>query len=720
MALLLRSQGRTEIARSIYRDIYSENDYYYFYVARTLNWLDEEDPEAPIDSGSYSNTAHRNTMFVKRVQASDVAIMIERRNWTLGTVYDSYDDAYGELDTNGDLITAHSGVTNLADANFYVLTDELNVYKCIYNGGDAPSTVKPSGTDTNIFETSDGYLWKFMFRVEASDASKFLTSTHIPVRKMAGLGEPDFDVNGQIDYITITSPGSGYDQAPFVVIQGDGKTAPDVVIDSSTGAGAKAFAICGVNEETNAFEVSDIVVTTGGSGYKSAVTKTFNGSSSANVSLTGNTITIENHGFETGEIVTYTNGGGTSIGGLTNNRPYYIISVDQNTISLAVSETNANEEIPVDLTSYGTGSNHTLAFAGTTVYLLGGGGSGATATPTIVDGTITSIQVTNGGSGYKGARATCQITDGAVSSVTVVEPGSGFTFANVLFVPRDGDPTETATASAVLGFVEGGVPQENVEAAAVPGTIDRIEVLNGGADYVEGDAVVTITGDGQDAEAIVSLADGAVTGVIITNPGAGYTFADVTIKNINEDSPGAGATFRAILSPYGGHGSNSQKELFAKTLSLTVSLTNESSDTFLNNDFRQIGILINPRKYNSSDIFTSDTGNCCYVAGINNPDLFDYDDVIETDDGGRFIVVQKEDKNLDGTVDAIHLLPIIPLIGEGSVMTNVTKDVAGMEVLNLTPPEVNNKSGEIMYIDNRIKIIRTADQVEKVRALINF
>lgn len=720
MALLLRSQGRTEIARSIYRDIYSENDYYYFYVARTLNWLDEEDPEAPIDSGSYNNTAHRNTMFVKRIQASDVALMIERRNWSLGTVYDSYDDAYGEEDANGDLIVAHSGVTTLSEANFFVLTDELNVYKCIYNGGNVPSTVKPTGTDTDVFETSDGYLWKFMFRVEAADASKFLTSTHIPVRKMAGLGEPDFDVNGQIDYITVTSPGSGYSEAPFVIIQGDGKTAPEVVIDSSTGSGAQAFAICGINEETNVYEVSSIVVTNGGSGYKSAVTKSFDGSTSSVVNLTTNRITVTAHGFETGQVVTYSNGSGTSIGGLTNNRPYFVIAIDSNTISLAVSESNAEDGVAVDLTAYGTGSSHSLTFAGTTVYLLGGGGSGATATATIVDGEITAIDVTDGGSGYKGARATCTLTSGAVSSVTVTEPGSGFTFANVIFVPRDGDPTETATATAVLGFVEGGVPQENVEAAAIPGTIDRIEILNGGSDYVEGDAVVVITGDGQDAEAVVSLTDGAVTGITITNPGAGYSFAEVTISNINEDSPGTGATFRPILSPYGGHGSNSQKELFAKTLSLTVSLTNESSDTFLNNDFRQIGVLINPRKFGSNDIFSSDTGNCCYVAGINNPDLYDYDDVIETDDGGRFIVVQKEDADLNGTVDSIHLLPIIPLIGVGSVLTNVTQDLAGGEVLSLTAPEVNNKTGEIMYIDNRVKIIRTADQVEKVRALINF
>jgi hypothetical protein len=107
MPLLLRSQGRQEIARSVYRDIYNENDYYYFFVSRTQVWEDPvsgDFPEQPIDSVSYSNTSHRNTMFVKRIQASDAVLMAPRHNWALGTVYDQYDDAYGETDANDDPI----------------------------------------------------------------------------------------------------------------------------------------------------------------------------------------------------------------------------------------------------------------------------------------------------------------------------------------------------------------------------------------------------------------------------------------------------------------------------------------------------------------------------------------------------------------------------------------------------------------------------------------
>lgn len=684
-------------------------------------------------------------MFVKRIQPNDAVLMAPRHNWVLGEVYDQYDDLYGQTNEDGVLIAPHSGVASLPLAKFYVITDEYNVYKCISNGktGDssedtaATSTVKPTGTDTNAFETSDGYVWKFMFRVEAGDVTKFLTPTHIPVRKMSGLGEPQYDVNGFLDRIDVTFGGSGYNTAPYVRIQGDGKSAPDVIIDSTTGEDASAFAICSTNGDDEDI-VSQIVVTNGGTGYRSALSKTFDGSTSSVVSITDDTITIVGHGFTNLDLVKYSNGGGNSIGGLTHNRSYYVIRVNANTIKLAASYDDADTGVAINFTSYGLGDEHSLTFEGTRVYLSGGTGSGATATAVITGGVITGINVVEGGLGYTGARATAALGTGAtadeVTSVAVTNPGSGFSFANISFIPVAGDTiTETATASAVLGFTEGGTPQENVEAAATPGTIDRIVILSGGNSYIQGDASVSIVGDGQDAQAVLTLTNGEVTGITITNPGSGYSFAEISVVNASSNSPGNGARFRAIISPYGGHGANPQKELFAKSLSMTVSLTNETSDTFLNNDFRQLGVIKNPKIYGSRDNFTSNTGNCCYVIAINNPEDVDYDDVIETDDGGRFIVVQKEDSNNNGVVDRIHLLPIIPRIYPSSNLTNATQElslgslvifdvgtVLEPRLVSFLEPEVDNRTGEIIYLDNRVKIIRTSDQVEKIRALINF
>ena len=545
MALLLRSAGRTEIARSLYRDIYNENDFFYFFVGRTTEWDDEESPEVPVDSPRYANTSSRNMLFVKRIEKSDTVLMIPRINWVSGTVYDQYDDKYGELDANGDAYAANSGALSLKDSQFYVLTDDDHVYKCISNNNGADSTVKPTGTSTSAIETADGYIWKFMLKVEASDKIKFLTPEYIPVRKIAGSGDPEFDVNGEIDTITLTDTGSSYETAPIVIINGDGV--------------------------------------------------------------------------------------------------------------------------------------------------------GAVATASVSGGEVTSISLTNSGSGYS--------------------------FAYITF---SGGGGSGAAASVSLGATESGTVQEDVENAAIPGTVDRLEIISGGIDYVDGDAAVSIVGDGSGAEAILDIDpdDGSILSVTITNRGSGYTFADVTIAG----AEGAGADIIAVISPKAGHGANAQKELFATNVGFSVNLTNDSADLFLNNDFRQIGVIKNPLIFDSNNNFQDTTGTCCYVIQVLDPENYALDDVITTDSGGKFIVIQKVDADGDGTDDSIYLLPIIPIITTSSTLTNTTQSISNLvintdvsgETVALAVPEIDNTTGEIIYLDNREFIVRQQDQIEKIRAILKF
>ena len=545
MALLLRSAGRTEIARSLYRDITNENDFFYFFVGRTTEWDDEESPEVPVDSPRYANTSSRNMLFVKRIEKSDTVLMIPRINWVSGTVYDQYDDKYGELDANGDAYAANSGALSLKDSQFYVLTDDDHVYKCISNNNGADSTIKPQGTSTSAIETADGYIWKFMFKVEASDKIKFLTTEYIPVRKIAGSGDPEFDVNGEIDTITLTNTGSSYETAPTVIINGDG--------------------------------------------------------------------------------------------------------------------------------------------------------IGAVATASVSGGEVTNISLTN--------------------------PGSGYSFAYITF---SGGGGSGAAASVSLGATESGTVQEDVENAAIPGTVDRLEIVSGGIDYVDGDATVSIIGDGSGAEAILDIDadDGSIISVTITNRGSGYTFADVTITGVE----GAGAEIIAVISPRAGHGANAQKELFATNVGFSVNLVNDNADLFLNNDFRQIGVIKNPLVFDSNTNFQLTTGTCCYVIQVLDPQNYALDDVITTDSGGRFIVIQKVDADNDGTVESIYLLPIIPIITTSSRLTNVTQSIPNLvintdvpvDVEALAEPEIDNTTGEIIYLDNREFIVRQQDQVEKIRAILKF
>ena len=92
-------------------------------------------------------------------------------------------------------------------------------------------------------------------------------------------------------------------------------------------------------------------------------TLTFDGSSAAVVSAANETITSNDHRFVQGQRVTYNNGGGGNIGGLTSGTVYYIIKEDTNSIKLATSANNAASNTAINISAVGTGASHTLNVA---------------------------------------------------------------------------------------------------------------------------------------------------------------------------------------------------------------------------------------------------------------------------------------------------------------------------------------------------------------------
>ena len=95
----------------------------------------------------------------------------------------------------------------------------------------------------------------------------------------------------------------------------------------------------------------------------SSFTQTFNPSSSGAVDTTTNRIKLVGHRFLTGQRTTYGNGGGTDIGGLSNDGVYFIIKHDSDHILLAASASDAISSIPISLSSSGSGFSHTLNVA---------------------------------------------------------------------------------------------------------------------------------------------------------------------------------------------------------------------------------------------------------------------------------------------------------------------------------------------------------------------
>ena len=105
--------------------------------------------------------------------------------------------------------------------------------------------------------------------------------------------------------------------------------------------------------ESNSFKILDEI---------SSYTLTFDGSSAGVVSLANDTITEREHRFVTGQRVTYNDGGGTAITGLSDG-VYYIIVEDRHTIKLASSANNAASGTAINLEALGVGASHTLNVA---------------------------------------------------------------------------------------------------------------------------------------------------------------------------------------------------------------------------------------------------------------------------------------------------------------------------------------------------------------------
>ena len=106
--------------------------------------------------------------------------------------------------------------------------------------------------------------------------------------------------------------------------------------------------------EDNSFKVLDDIT---------SYTLTFDGSSSSIVSSADDTITYNAHRFVNGQKVTYSNGGGSNIGGLFDGNSYYIIKEDNNTIKLAETYSDSVAGVARNISGLGGGSSHTLNVA---------------------------------------------------------------------------------------------------------------------------------------------------------------------------------------------------------------------------------------------------------------------------------------------------------------------------------------------------------------------
>jgi hypothetical protein len=233
---------------------------------RTENEGTDLSPITPADSIKDELYIYDDLLAVKKVTSSDISYVIPRRNWISGQVYDYYRPDYGNRITNTTTtLTANSGASNLFDSLFYVLTSSYNVYKCLDNNNNSTSTVQPTGTSTSILTTADGYKWKYMYTLDASQQANFLSTDFMAVSTNSTVSSAGID--GGVHVVKIKTAGTSGTNGTYtnIPIRGDGTNGKVTVIIGGNAVTSVAVTNVGSGYTYGYITVADII-SAGGSG----------------------------------------------------------------------------------------------------------------------------------------------------------------------------------------------------------------------------------------------------------------------------------------------------------------------------------------------------------------------------------------------------------------------------------------------------------------------
>jgi hypothetical protein len=144
--------------------------------------------------------------------------------------------------------------------SFYVRNSYDQVYKCISNNMDSPSTAMPQinlggnlPSNPYIITSPDNYKWKYLYTISSGQKQKFFDSDFMPVSNDSTVTASAVD--GRIDYINIIDGGQKYNgnvactSAKILTVSGDGTGAEFRAVVDSNGT------------------ILDTVFVNGGSGY---------------------------------------------------------------------------------------------------------------------------------------------------------------------------------------------------------------------------------------------------------------------------------------------------------------------------------------------------------------------------------------------------------------------------------------------------------------------
>ena len=340
--------------------------------------------------------------------------------------------------------------------------------------------------------------------------------------------------------------------------------------------------------------------------------------------------------------------------------------------------------------------------------------------------------------------------------------GAGYIWKYMYTIPTD-DVLKFLSSDFMPIVLPANASRTAVVAAAVEGACDVALIEDAGSGLPASQTLYTsIKGDGTGGVVeLVTNGSGTITSASIQARGQDYTYANVLLGNGNLFSDaglssavatGASAVgaIEIVLPPEGGHGSDHETELNGKRVMTNIRLTyaEGQGDFPVDNDFRRIGIIADPYNWGTTTFSTADTLSGLKAVKITGATAdFSVDEKItQTVTGGTAYgtvvswtldsgsttagvlkYIQTNDAHTDqGVVRAFESNAANAITGESSAASGNVDTGYGSALLGVTfasglaAPEIENNSGDVIYVENRRLITRAPDQIEDIKLVIEF
>lgn len=274
------------------------------------------------------------------------------------------------------------------------------------------------------------------------------------------------------------------------------------------------------------------------------------------------------------------------------------------------------------------------------------------------------------------------------------------------------------------------IEQAAVQSAAIDGQIVGYILDSGGAGYTAGTApTLTVVGDGTGALAIATVPAGATSVAKVEvqdsagSPafGSGYKNAKVTVSG--GGSPTKPAKVTPIFAPTGGLGADPRNDLRSTGILFNVKPEGiEGGDFIIGNDFRQVGLFKNIKDSSGDSDFTASTGIALKKLVFSSVSTsFTADNTILGGTSGVKALIDKVDSSNIwyhqndttgyGNFDSGEAITEVGAAGAGTLDATYAPYVT---------PEVLVNTGDVLYIDNRSSVTRSADQTEDIKIVIQI